>query len=401
MHLLILVPALITCEAHVEMVRVQSLLRDRLRRCADANGSGVSVHSCIVFDAVGPPFLNAVLDFDYSIKFYGTQLYPDAPEPTGIRRPCEQALVQLGRTFKPWDSTYVLRIGQDVYVRDATSLFIALHDLMGRPDEFLAGGFDTCSDVHAFLAQLSIPRSARYRYVQGALMFARLDVWLRYFPRLPPDVVHFCDDSVMSQMVKHAGGALLGLDRCWDHRHGCPPDESRQAYREHLLELGNGRAAPSSPAFARLCAAPAPVRPRLDALAHRSGTDKRSGEHGYTRCYEELWGSRRDEPLTLLEFGVGAGDSLRMWKEYFPNAQIAAVDVAEGARGHADSRVSVFVGRQDDEALPGTVARAFPGGFDIIIDDGGPGLLPYLASVPAERASVGGRDHRRGHRLPG
>ena len=76
----------------------------------------------------------------------------------------------------------------------------------------------------------------------------------------------------------------------------------------------------------------------LDALARLLGTDKSSYVHGYTRLYETHFASRRPTVRRLLEIGVGGinswhgyettegGQSLRMWRDYFPNAEIVGID---------------------------------------------------------------------------
>ena len=112
-------------------------------------------------------------------------------------------------------------------------------------------------------------------------------------------------------------------------------------------------------------------RESLDSIAQRTGTDKRQGQHGYTRHYEELWSHRRDSPITSLEFGVAGGDSLRMWREYFTNATIVGVDVDPNCRRSEDSRVHIHIGRQEDQVLAQELRTIYPNGFDIIIDDGG------------------------------
>ena len=54
----------------------------------------------------------------------------------------------------------------------------------------------------------------------------------------------------------------------------------------------------------------------LAELARKHGTDK--FEHGYCPHYEDRFGNLRDQPITLLEIGSWYGQSLRMWREYFP-----------------------------------------------------------------------------------
>jgi hypothetical protein len=112
----------------------------------------------------------------------------------------------------------------------------------------------------------------------------------------------------------------------------------------------------------------------LTRLAIKHGTDK-WGLHFYTPLYHELFCHLRDRPIRLLEIGVGGynletsgGASLAMWADYFANAQITGIDLAE-KRLTLDARVRVFRGSQDD---PGFVKKVCDerGPFDIVIDDG-------------------------------
>ena len=114
-------------------------------------------------------------------------------------------------------------------------------------------------------------------------------------------------------------------------------------------------------------------RPPLITLAAHHGTDKL--EHGYIDAYARWFAGRRHEPLNLLEIGVGGydvpedgGNSLRMWRDYFPRAVIHAIDIAD-KRQHAEGRVKIFQGSQADPAFLVDVARRI-GKLDIVIDDG-------------------------------
>jgi hypothetical protein len=116
------------------------------------------------------------------------------------------------------------------------------------------------------------------------------------------------------------------------------------------------------------------VEPDLVALAIRHGSDK-WGRHWYARHYETHFAPRRLEPLTLLEIGVGGyddvstgGESLRMWKEYFPQARVFGIDVADKSAVEED-RIRVFRGRQQDLEFLDHVTRA-TGPLDVVIDDG-------------------------------
>ena len=112
----------------------------------------------------------------------------------------------------------------------------------------------------------------------------------------------------------------------------------------------------------------------LASLAGRHGTDK-WGRHWYARHYETHFAPRRLEPLTVIEIGVGGyedpakgGASLRMWKEFFPQARIFGIDVHDKS-AFEEERIRIFRGSQDDPAfLDGVLADTGPP--DIVIDDG-------------------------------
>ena len=65
----------------------------------------------------------------------------------------------------------------------------------------------------------------------------------------------------------------------------------------------------------------------LEAIGSAEGTDKCSRFHDYLRKYEFFLQRFRDQPITLLELGIYHGQSLRMWGQYFPKAQVIGVDI--------------------------------------------------------------------------
>ena len=112
----------------------------------------------------------------------------------------------------------------------------------------------------------------------------------------------------------------------------------------------------------------------LPALATYFGTDK-WGSHWYAQHYQTYFASLRRKRLRLLEIGIGGygapdqgGESLRMWKAYFPKAQIYGLDLVD-KRVHDERRVTTVIGSQDDEALLRRLSES-AGPFDIVIDDG-------------------------------
>jgi hypothetical protein len=112
----------------------------------------------------------------------------------------------------------------------------------------------------------------------------------------------------------------------------------------------------------------------LTRLAIKHGTDK-WGPHFYTPIYHDLFCGLRDQPIRLLEIGVGGyefktvgGASLSMWADYFANGQITGIDVAQKQLS-LDPRIKIFQGSQDDPRFLKAVCDQ-RGPFDIIIDDG-------------------------------
>lgn len=117
----------------------------------------------------------------------------------------------------------------------------------------------------------------------------------------------------------------------------------------------------------------------LDALARLHGTDKSSWFHGYTPLYERHFAARRTAVRRLLEIGVGGtnswrgyetpegGQSLRMWRDYFPNAEVIGIDLY--AKAVSGPRIRFEQGDQSDpDFLQSLIERYAP--FDIVIDDG-------------------------------
>jgi len=112
----------------------------------------------------------------------------------------------------------------------------------------------------------------------------------------------------------------------------------------------------------------------LSRIAISCGTDK-WGAHCYTPDYHRMMAHRREDKLRLLEIGVGGyktkqlgGRSLRMWAEYFPNAEVVGLDIAE-KQLDLGPRVKIVQGSQDDPDVLTRLSEEH-GPFDIVIDDG-------------------------------
>ncbi|MEP6794896.1 MAG: class I SAM-dependent methyltransferase, partial [Saprospiraceae bacterium] len=99
------------------------------------------------------------------------------------------------------------------------------------------------------------------------------------------------------------------------------------------------------------------------------------GYHSYTPVYEKWFREIRFKPVKLLEIGVGGyskthmgGDSLRMWKSYFPKGIITGIDIYDKT-DLAENRIHIYTGDQSNVDFLKNVSDQ-EGPFDIIIDDG-------------------------------
>jgi hypothetical protein len=88
----------------------------------------------------------------------------------------------------------------------------------------------------------------------------------------------------------------------------------------------------------------------------------------YLPVYDKLWTPIRNDNIKLLEIGIGKKGSLRMWKEYFPNAQIIGVDIDSEKIFQEDRIQTLIIDQTSIESLK-TLEKFSP--YDIIIDDGG------------------------------
>lgn len=115
-------------------------------------------------------------------------------------------------------------------------------------------------------------------------------------------------------------------------------------------------------------------------IAFKYGTDKCPQiYHTYTPFYYDFFKDRRTEIKKVLEFGIGlpymgrgkmgiVGASLRMWRDFFPNAQIYGVDILEECR-FEDERIQTFIlDERDDDAVIDLI-NTIGADIDIVIDD--------------------------------
>lgn len=109
----------------------------------------------------------------------------------------------------------------------------------------------------------------------------------------------------------------------------------------------------------------------MDVIARRYGTDKSFLAHNYVRIYEKLFHSWRQKEIKLLEIGVwDNARSLRMWKDFFPNAKIIyGIDLDPAYNIDCGDRIKIATGDQSDPQFLDRILFEEEY-FDIIIDDG-------------------------------
>ena len=124
----------------------------------------------------------------------------------------------------------------------------------------------------------------------------------------------------------------------------------------------------------------------LTEIAEKHGTDKCPAlALSYTPFYEELLAGR--DVRRLLEIGIWEGQSLRMWAEWLPEAEIWGVDI-DPARLVFEGRIRSSACDQGDPAALAHLARSI-GVLDVVVDDGSHlaihqgisanALLPFVA----------------------
>lgn len=107
----------------------------------------------------------------------------------------------------------------------------------------------------------------------------------------------------------------------------------------------------------------------LNELASKHGCDKSNLHHGYCDIYEKYISQFKNEKIEFLELGYGGyddpgkgGESAKMWREYFTNANITIVELY--SKQNVPEGIKLVEGSQSEystyEGLPD---------FDIILDD--------------------------------
>jgi SAM-dependent methyltransferase len=148
---------------------------------------------------------------------------------------------------------------------------------------------------------------------------------------------------------------------------------------------GFGAAQTSSDLVKRLQSVNTLAPTRMCRVMTKYGSDK-GRLHKYTTVYSELFKERYDEPLRVLEIGLGSnnqdvpsnmglfgtpGASVRGWRELFPHALVYGADVDRRIL-FQENRIKTFYCDQLDRSSVRELWSQpdLQGGADIIIEDG-------------------------------
>ena len=121
-------------------------------------------------------------------------------------------------------------------------------------------------------------------------------------------------------------------------------------------------------------------RPRLEVIADSHDTDKNSGAHDYTQLYSQYFDPIRYSARAIVEIGVWRGESLRMWREYFPDALVFGIDIDSECVAHRGDRIGVYTGSQSDVDFLLATITEIGRELDVVIDDGSHLATDYRVS---------------------
>lgn len=109
----------------------------------------------------------------------------------------------------------------------------------------------------------------------------------------------------------------------------------------------------------------------FDNLAIEAQTDKSSNGHGYTKIYVDYFAHLRDKPIKFLEIGIDNGYSVKLWENYFVNAELHFMDITLERLKYSPKKSEFHLLDQANVSQLINFVNETGGQFDVIIDDGG------------------------------
>ena len=125
-------------------------------------------------------------------------------------------------------------------------------------------------------------------------------------------------------------------------------------------------------------------------LVDSTRTDKDT-IHSYLGLYDDLLKHKKDTALQVLEVGICEGGSIKLWHDYFPRADIHAIDIMPYEKVWSElknkDRIKIYASSalnmtRIDAYDPEWVKKTFGGmQFDFMLDDGPHTLDSMLAFI--------------------
>ena len=110
----------------------------------------------------------------------------------------------------------------------------------------------------------------------------------------------------------------------------------------------------------------------LQKLLNNNKSDKNT-RHSYLPLYQSLLENKKESAKNVLEIGIDRGGSIKMWDDYFDNANIYAVDIMDYEKVWNDikNNDSIILHTSTDAYSQDCIDKNFNGiRFDFILDDG-------------------------------
>jgi predicted O-methyltransferase YrrM len=92
--------------------------------------------------------------------------------------------------------------------------------------------------------------------------------------------------------------------------------------------------------------------------------------YDYLKRYDQFLRDKRHSATRVLEVGVDKGLSLKMWAQYFKNAEIIGVDREQNCLDYQDERTKVIICNSSSPQILDRLKEIKATEFDVVIDDG-------------------------------
>ena len=119
---------------------------------------------------------------------------------------------------------------------------------------------------------------------------------------------------------------------------------------------------------------------QLNIAVNPNGTDKAHPKLYTSNVYENIFKTFKNSKISILEIGIRTGASLKLWSEYFLEAEIWGIDISDDGvvpEFINNSRIKIkYTDAYSDEFILNLGLN-----FDIIIDDGPHSLNSQIFAV--------------------